>query len=55
MVSFRRVPYTRGGRSLSTVAPKHATAGSRAHYRPVSAMAPDHTTDGPQRSEYSAN
>ena len=35
------------------MAPKHATAGSRAHYRPVSAMAPDHTTDGPQRSEYS--
>lgn len=35
------------------MAPKHAMSGPHAHYRPISAVAPEHTTDGPQRSEYS--
>lgn len=35
------------------MAPKHAITGAHTHYRARSTPAPEHTTDGPQRSEYS--
>ncbi|WP_411742061.1 hypothetical protein [Raineyella sp. W15-4] len=52
--SFRRVPDTHGGRSLSRAAPKHATAGPQVRYCRIGPLAPGHKTDGPQGSEYSA-
>lgn len=53
MVSFRRVPYTRDGRSLSAVAPTYTTCRPHAHYPPINSVAPAHTIDGPHRREYS--
>src|SRR5699024_7174008 len=53
MVSFRRVPYTRDGRSLSAVAPIHTTGGYQGHSPIISSVAPAHTTDGPHKTEYS--
>ena len=39
--------------TLSRAAPKHTSAGSRVRYWTIRAPAPEHTTGGPQRSEYS--
>ncbi|GAB3595747.1 hypothetical protein GCM10027580_20690 [Corynebacterium faecale] len=46
--SFRRVPYTHGGRSLSVVAPKRITSGPEAYECILSPPAPGHAIDGPQ-------
>ena len=35
------------------MAPKHTSTGPHAHYPAISAVAPEHTTGGPRRSEYS--
>jgi hypothetical protein len=51
--SFRRVPYTHDGRSLNWVAPNNATTGTHDHYCALGPPASKHTTDGPQKSEYS--
>lgn len=34
--------------------PKHAITGPHTHYSEINALAPEHTTGGPQESEYSA-
>jgi hypothetical protein len=46
--SFRRAPYTHDGRSLSRMAPRHATTGPQDRYCALCPPAPKHTTDGPQ-------
>jgi hypothetical protein len=51
--SFRRAPYTHDGRSLNGVAPNNATTGTQDRYCALSPPAPKHTTDGPQKREYS--
>ena len=32
--------------------PKHAITGPHTHYLEINALAPEHTTGGPQESEY---
>src|SRR5699024_2269562 len=53
--SFRRVPNTRGGGSVSRVAPEHTITGPHAPYRATSGLAPKPATAGPQRSKYSSD
>src|SRR5699024_1088261 len=51
--SFRRVPYTHGGRSVSRVVPNDTTAGPQRRHRYADGLVPGPSISGPQRSEYS--
>src|SRR5699024_10523265 len=51
--SFRRVPYTHGGRRVSRVVPNDTTAGPQRRHRYADGLVPGPSISGPQRSEYS--
>src|SRR5699024_5195845 len=53
--SFRRVPYTHGGRSVDRAAPNDIIGGLERRHRYGSDVAPEPPISGPQRGEYSTS
>jgi hypothetical protein len=51
--SFRRVPYTNGGRNVSRPVPNDTITGPRRHHRYENGVAPEPSITGPQQGEYS--